>query len=281
MRISLVVGACLVAGFLISPSSTWSSKDSPLKSEELVARHIASLGTPEARAAIKNRLIEGSAEVNFRAFSYGQLHGVGSFASTDTMTRLSLRFGHIDYPGEDFVWDGKRVYLATQHPGQWSDLGRFLRDYDFILKDGLLGGTMNLSWCLLGWSDQRAKLQYEGLKKVEGRQLHQLRYISKKGPRDVTVFLYFEPETFRHVMSQYSIVMSPFAVSAAGQQDIRRRFQEEFGNFKEADGITLPQSYKLVMTYEGGRQTSLTDWTFETIRVLHNQELDPATFAVR
>lgn len=144
---------------------------------------------------------------------------------------------------------------------------------------------MTTAWCMLHGPAERAKLQYDGLKKVDGVQLHQVRYTSRRGAEDMRVFLYFEPETFRHVKSRCVLELRPFVTKdldqSAWQRDTYWRLQEDYGDFRVVDGVSVPHSYKLVLTYEGEKQASMTEWTVSLSRVQHNQTLDPAIFLVQ
>ena len=114
---------------------------------------------------------------------------------------------------------------------------------------------------------------------------------------DIT--LYFEPETFRHVMTIYKASVhagigstvpgqaSPGDLSggtdslSARQQQTRYRIEERFSDFKPYDGLTLPSHYDLRFTgeYSNGF-TKTVDWDVTAIRVLNNVTLDPKNFVV-
>jgi len=94
--------------------------------------------------------------------------------------------------------------------------------------------------------------------------------------------LYFDPETFRHVMTSYELTIRPTVVSEienARQQETRYRIEERFGDFKVVDGLTLPSHYDLRFTEElqNGFTKSL-EWDVTTTRVLNNVSLDPRNF---
>lgn len=52
-----------------------------------------------------------------------------------------MSFKHPEYPGEQFVHDGKSVGLGTRRPTQWSDLAKLVHQYDFLLTEGVLGAA--------------------------------------------------------------------------------------------------------------------------------------------
>ncbi|MGA2263499.1 MAG: hypothetical protein ABSH28_18945 [Acidobacteriota bacterium] len=171
-----------------------------------MAKHLGSIGTAEARASIKSRLASGTAEVVLRVGGQGTIFGKGQLLSEGRKLRLAFTFGSSDYPGEQIVFNGERVDAGQVRPGRRSSLSTFLYSYDVIAREGLLGGVLSTAWPLLDLDARQAKLDYSGLRKIEGRQLHEVKYKAKKNPGDLQVALYFDPETFRHVRTQYHMV---------------------------------------------------------------------------
>jgi hypothetical protein len=66
-----------------------------------------------------------------------------------------------------------------------SSFGEFVHSQDQIVREGLLGGSLTTAWALLNLDHNQPKLSYEGLKKVDGRQLHDLRYRCKRNDDDI------------------------------------------------------------------------------------------------
>jgi hypothetical protein len=258
------------------------AKEPKLKTEEVIEKHLASLGTPEARAAIKSRAATGAAQVTFLQGGHGQLPGKGALFSEGQKAVLVMNFSALDYPGDQLAFDGDKVSVGQIRPGQRSDLSNFIYTYDVILRDGLLGGTLSTAWPLLDLTARKARLDYTGLKKIDGKQLHEVRYRAKKGSGDLRISLYFDPESFRHVRTQYRLVI-PATMGArpelsAGQRDTIYTLIEKFEDFREVDGLTLPHTYKLDFTIEGER-TVLTQWTLDALQIQHNQQLNPKYFS--
>lgn len=275
-----------LAGSLLSLSMTnVVSKDTKLKPEELVVRHLDAIGSAEARSAVKTRSASGRAMATVRLGGQGKLSGPGSIFSEAGQIRVAMKFEVPDYPGEDLAFDGTRVSVGTVRPGQRTNLSSFVYHHDMMMKEGLLGGTLTTAWPLLDVGARQPKLTYTGLKKVEGRQLHQLKYRPRRGAGDLQVSLYFEPETFRHVLSQYRLVqpagMATTPAASAGQRDSFFTIVETFADFRQVDGLTLPRSYKLVYTIEAQNNTYLAEWTITDIETVHNSALDPGVFSVQ
>jgi hypothetical protein len=277
---------CIASTLLLAVLSlTASAKDEKLKPEEIVNKNLAAIGTQEARAAVKSRIVSGTADVVFRLGGHGQMQGKGNMLSEGQKTRISMIFGGLDYPGEHLAYDANKVTVGQVRPGERSALSSFVYLQTTLMKEGLLGGTLSTAWALLDNQGRQGRLDYNGLKKIEGKQLHEVKYRPKKGPGDLTIFLYFEPETFRHVRSQYRMLQPPpmatTPTESSSMRDTIYLLVEQFDDFKSFDGITLPQSYKISFTIEGMGRTFLADWLMKTGEVIHNQEIDPKYFVAQ
>ena len=260
---------------------------SPVKMEwdELVAQHLESIGSAEARAAVKTRAMKGSASVIFRLGNSGRLAGEGSILSSGRKIRIAMNFGHPAYPGEHHAFDGESLTVGIVKPNQRSNLSQFLYEHSFIVKEGLFGGTLTTGWCLLEVEQKKPKLNYKGLKRIEGTELHQLEYKARKGESFMRVNLYFQPDTFRHVMSKY-VYTIPAMMGGSPQESsqLRDRFlriTEEFDNFQPVDGLSLPHLYRLIFNYQGQSQTYLTEYEIEAGDIRHNITLDEQEFRVQ
>ncbi len=282
-RISFARLLCILSLPVVSFSLL--AKDAKLKAEDLVAKHLAAIGTAEARGAVQNRTGVGSAQMISRLGSTGQLSGKSNILSEGRKVRLGMSFGALDYPGDQIAFDGEKVSVGQRRPGERSELSKFIYAYDIIVREGLLGGTLTTAWPLLDLTARQAKLDYTGIKKIEGRQLHEVKYRAKKGGGDLQIALYFDPESFRHVRTQYRLVqpalMAGDIMQSAHQRDTIYTLVENFDDFKETDGLTLPQSYKLKFTIEGQDHTMMTDWNVAVSQVIQNQQIDPKYFSVQ
>jgi hypothetical protein len=268
-----------------SSAARLTAKEEKLKVEELVAKHLASIGTPEALAATRSRSIEGKAQVIFRVGGSGMLPGKGSIVSDGRKYFIGMEFGVVNYPAEEMAFNGDDVTVNFIKPGRRSNLGDFVHLHEMLLKEGLLGGSMTTAWPLLDLASRQSKLNYNGLKKIEGRSLHEVKYRAKKGGADLQTWLYFDPETFRHVLSRYRYTvpstMGSTPADSANQRETIYTLDEQFGNFATVDSLTLPHFYKLIMTVEGQNGSSLTEWNLQGERVSQNQPVEPGTFVVK
>ncbi len=261
------------------------AKDDKLKAEAVVAKHLASMGTPEARAAARGRVISGTAQVTFRLPKPGGLSGTGSVLSEGRRTSIGMVFSNPEYPSEPLVYDGNKVTVGQVRPGQRSPLSEFIYHFDVLMKEGLLGGAMTTAWALLDVPGRQPKLDYTGIKKYEGKQLHELKYRAKKGAGDLQISLYFEQETFRHLYTQIRLVqpagMGGTPMESAQKRDTFQTLVESFADFQTVDSLSLPQTYRLVQTIEAQSSTVLLEYQIEGKQILHNQTLDPKLFVVQ
>ena len=290
-----LTGFCSLLLLLSALAVPLPSQAQKMKPEELVARHVDSLGAAEARAAVKNRFVEGNVNLTVLVGGQGIMEGPAVLTSEGHNLKYIMRFDRPDYFGEEFIFDGQKSFTGMYRPGARSQLGSFVLSQDMILKEGLLGGTLSSAWALLDLSGHTPKLSYDGLKKVEGRQLHQLTYRARKGGGDLTTRLYFEPETFRHVYSVYTVeiaagigassaglgTLGPVATSAeessARQQVTRIKLEEYFSDFSTVNGLTLPATWKLKFTSESDRSMIL-EYLFRVSKIEDNARLPEGAF---
>jgi hypothetical protein len=244
---SLTLFAVLFA--LVSVSA---AKDE-LQVGDLVKQHLNSIGTDQARAAVKTRAAEGS--IQFRVLNGanpGTQEGKQVFISEGDKLVSLLKLPNPSYHGERFVSDGKKTVIAELKPGVFSNLGLFVHTHNEILTEGLWGGTLSTGWALAHLDEHAAKLKYQGLKKVEGRQLHRVDYAPKHS--DLQISLYFEPDTFRHVLTVYELTIKPqmglTERETSQQQATHYRLEERFADYKSTDNLTLPGKWTIQFTSE-------------------------------
>ncbi|MBZ5720307.1 MAG: hypothetical protein LAO03_07985 [Acidobacteriia bacterium] len=122
-----------------------------LKPEQVLARHLDSIGTREAREQVKSRMVEGATIYRFLsgADSFGGSRGIdckSEFASEGQKSRILLVIKADRYRGEHFMWNGNTVSVVATYR---SAFGEFLLSMDAPLREGLLGGVLNTAWPLL------------------------------------------------------------------------------------------------------------------------------------
>lgn len=275
-----VLVAALACAVLATP-------DGPkLKPEEVVAKHLDSIGTAEARAAIKSLLATGTATMKVIAGGAGEMQGFANLLSNEQQLQIHMPFKHPNYVGEFYQFDGKKYSDDQVNPNVRSRLGSFIHSQSQIVGEGLLGGTLTTAWALYDVPGRQAKLSYDGLKKVSGAELHQLTYRMKKGGGDLSVQIYFEPETFRHVRTVYRLsqraAQGPSETESARQQESRYYLEENFSNFSTVDGLTLPTRWKIQFssefTSQGVPQSSILEWDVVLQKIVNNSPVAKSEF---
>lgn len=261
-----------------------SASSGGLTADDLLAKHLAAIGAPEARAAVKTRVVQGSARYKILVGGGGEIAGQTGMVSEGRKLRFMMRFPQ-DYRGENFLWNGDVVRIAFSNASQSrSPFSGLVLSQDTILKEGLFGGTLSTAWALLDVPGRKPKLIYDGLKRVDGRELHRLSYIPKKNS-DLTIQLFFDPDTFRHVLTVYTLeignnVGRTVTESATLKAD-RTVLQERFADFTVMDGLTLPTHWTIQLSRElPDGSTTLSEWDLKE-EIQQNVTLDPKNFEAK
>jgi hypothetical protein len=287
--------------FLTSTQSS-PTQNKKLTSEELIARHLDSVGTAEARAKASSRIASGDSKFIARLGGSANVDGNAMMVSSGAKLRFGIRLPLNDYPGEDMAFDGAKAATGFLPQGRRSALSAFFNSQSLPLKEGLVGGTLSTAWPLLRLDQAQPKLDYRGLKKVDGRQLHELSYRPRKGSGDLKVSLYFDPETFRHVRTRYSFeIGATIGTRENPNQNAESYYSltEDFDDFRVFDGLTLPHKYRLQLSVQGNSAAAvinapatvqglpnnpaslLHDWTFMIKNIEHNQKIDDVVFVIK
>ncbi len=271
----------LSAIFLLLAIFAVSAFAQKLKPEEVIAKHLESIGTAEVRASVKNQMAVGDVLVTFVSQKNQTAEGRIVMVSEGTKNFLGMNLNAADYPLEKFSYDGKNAKVAYVRTNIRSVLGNFVKSNDLLLEESLLGGTLSTSWALANTVGGKAKISFDGLKKIDGKEAYMLTY-SPKGGGDVDIKLYFDKENFRHIRSEYkrtsSAAIGRTIDESARQSETRLKVTETFGDFKTETGLTLPHSYSLNYSTTGQNGTTEIEWKFALTQFMFNQSLDAKTF---
>ncbi len=258
------------------------AKGPEMEPEELVAKHLESIGDAQTREGVQSRSARGTGRFEVLVGGSGYLEGPASFLSQGNKFRFSIDFNHLNYNSERITFDGDECYVGNIAPGVRSHLGDFFYQYDDFVKEGLLGGVLSTAWPLADLAERRPKLDYRGLKKIDDQELLELRYRMRKGGGDFNINLYFDPETFRHIASIYKLrVSAPMGRTpqeSARQTETRLTLEEWFGDFQTRQDLDLPSRWTIRYTVESGQGTSMFKWESVFDRALHNMEINPQMF---
>jgi hypothetical protein len=278
----LLAVAIAVAGFA-GPSVP--AKDKP-KAEELVTKHLDALGTVEARAALKSLNVEGNLLTRFLKGGTGTAGGPFSMVSAGHKILMEAKFNTPTYPGESYAFDGEKKTIGYVVPGQRSQLEDFLNYNGEVLAEGLIGGTLSTAWPLYDWQTRNARLDLDGLKKVDGKELLRITYHPRHGTGDLKIYLFFDPETFRHVktiyteQSQAQMGSTPGLSSVGGGANLT--LEEDFGGFTTVNKLMLPTQWSIKYTQEGiGSGSSIVQFEMAIKRVQANPNVSGVAFRIQ
>ena len=255
-----------------------------LTADDVVARHLKSIGTPEDLAAAKTRIVVGTSLFTARSPGSGQNSGLSMLFSEGTKSVIAMTFANPNYPHEKFGYDGENLVISYTKPGLRSTLGDFIFRRTLIFKEGLMGGTLSTAWPLFNLSRDKARLEYGGTKKIDGRETYVLKYMPRKGS-DLKISLYFDGETFQHVRTEYAQSVAPQMgaspdASKEGQRELHYLLEEQFSDYKQEGKLTLPHTYKIKLTLEGSATTYVADWEMVFTKFSFNQPLQTGWFDV-
>lgn len=267
-------------------SRLFGQEHSPLSAEDVVARHLDAIAPATVRASTKSRAVQGTAVYRILVGGSGSVEGKSGMVSEDHKLRFMVKFQRSDYRGEQFIFNDGKFEIAFANDDQTrSPFADFVRTHEAILREGLFGGVLSMNWALLDVPGRKPKLTYEGLKKIEGQQLHEMRYQPRKSS-DLEIQLYFDPETFRHVRTVYTLSIGSNVgqdiTQSAKQRPERIRLEERFSNFKDVDGQRLPEHWNIQFTRElPSGSTTVTEWDLNEDQISNNIGLDPRNFEVK
>lgn len=277
--------AIVVAGLI---GSSVPASDKP-KLEELVAKHLDALGTNDARAALKALNVEGNSQAKFLRGGAGQAGGPFAMVSTGHKIIMQANYDIPTYPGEFYAFDGEKSTIGFITPGQRSQLEDFLHYNGEVVAEGLIGGTLSTAWPLYDWQTRKARIDVDGLKKVDGKELFRVTYHPRRGTGDLKIYLFFDPETFRHVKTIYAEQSQTQMAASANRSSLggvggggaNLTLEEDFGGFAKVNNLMLPTQWTLKYTQEGvGNGGSMVEFDMAIGKIQANPDVSGVTFQV-
>jgi len=251
--------------------------------EFLLGKHLDSIGTVDARNAVHSITIVGTAKATFYGRGGGVAEGISVLASKGDKYMVAMKFNTSDYPFEKMGYDGKDFSVGFVKPGLRSTLGSFLRTNEKTFQSGIMSGVLSTSWALLNFDPKQAKLKYAGMKKVDGKKLYAIEYNPKRGT-DLDMTLFFDPDTFHHVRTEYRRVIAARqganVDASAGQSETRYLFVESFDDFRNEGQLTLPHNYKISLEILTGNGTTSYEWQMVFSKFGFNPLIDDKDFNV-
>jgi hypothetical protein len=274
---------CSIAFFLAFASTdSWVSIHAQsLTANEILAKHLDSIGTKEKREFLKTLFAAGVSEFTSTAPAVkggGKAVVVSDPGNLFFVMSLNSR----EYPFEKVGAFKNKVSLPFINAGTRSLLGSFLNEHPSILLDSLFCGSMSLRW-ITDVADKKLKMKAAGMKKIDGKQTYAIEVLSsEQGSDDFKVRLYFDAQNFRHIRSEYRRDIKIGRI-VFGQQnqiaDAKLALTEEFSDFKEVDGLTFPHMYKLNFTSNSNSQMYENSWGIRVGAYYINQKLTDDFFS--
>lgn len=298
-RITVSLLLCFLMCFAVSATQTdlvYAGSEEKLAPEDLIARHIKSIGGDSVLSSLQSTAFTGEASVHFIQGMQGKIvNGKSTIVSQGHNLSIIMKYNDINYPGEYLSYDGKDVMVGFMRPGIKSPLGDFIFRFNGVMKKGFLGGIFSLSWPLLDIDADKAKLKYKKTK-VEDRELHQLEWpINILG--NIKIRMYFEPDTYHHVRTEYVVRIEEDVsvqredvyageVNNQGSTDMETPYSnlmrsdipesiytliEKFDDFKQVSGMTLPHKYTIDYELEGQGSSFVGQWVLQADNWIFNQ----------
>ncbi|MBD0371476.1 MAG: hypothetical protein ICV60_11610 [Pyrinomonadaceae bacterium] len=277
----------LAALFVVTLLSTTfvaaAAPDEKMKAEDVVAKHLAAIGAPEALAAVKSRVMVGNTTGRLKLTNtLIEINGPVQFASEGDKVLLAMIFNSSNYSYEKAGYDGKDLTVGVLESGRRSILSDFFFAHEAIFKQGLIGGVLSSAWPFLKADAKNLKLSYEGTKKVNDRPAHALKF---RNAGDLQVTIFFDAETFQHIRTEYRYnvpaQMGRTSTDSASQKESIYRLSEDFSDFKPENGLMLPHTYKLKLSRELPTITQTLDFEMKLTQFAFNQPVDAAQFNLK
>jgi len=255
--------------------------------EQLVAEHLKSIGDSATLADIKSITLIGTAEANFILGMSGNMTGTSMLISEGPKMATVMRFQDINYPGEYFAYNGKSVTVGHIKPGLKSPIADFVYRYNKVMKNGMLGGVFSAAWPLRDIKNNKPNMKVRKTK-VDGTDLYELEYSPKDRHGDMKIRIYFDPETYRHVRTEFKVRTTddvttgfdtPFE-AGGGVRDMAiaqvrgesyYTLVEKFDDFKKVGAMTMPHSYTLDYMIDGLNQSGfIAQWKINALEIGFN-----------
>jgi hypothetical protein len=278
----------LLLTFIFIFGSAVVSAQQKMTANDVVDKHLASIGPAEVIASIKSRVMVGTGKLEAKIGTSSFITGPGQLASQGDKVLYALIFNSPNYPYEKAAFDGKDISLGLPN-GNRTLLTDFLKAQGVILKDGLFTGALSTAWPLLDLKSKKgAKVEYAGTAKIDDRLCHKLKYSSGR-TGDLKTTLYFDAETFHHVRTTYEYTTEPrigrsSTDTRSSSRVERYSLTEEFSNFKIAGKLTLPMTYVIKSTNEqqivSTQGANALEWTFIVLQVYYDEPLEATMFKV-
>jgi outer membrane lipoprotein-sorting protein len=276
----LILFTGLLLAVVSSGPTCLAQETKKLTPDEVIASHLDSIASAEARSAFKSLVAQGTVEVTIRVGGGGKGKGGAVMASQGPMSLIGFIFGQ-DASNEKLAFNGQKLTLGVLRPGLRSPFSDFVLKNDVLFREGLLGGTLSTAWPFFDANERKGKLRSLGTKNLKDRKAYVLGY-EPRNSGNLDIKLYFDAETFQHLRTDYQQeFVAPTVTNpdkAARQKGTRFKITEEFSDFRREVSVTLPHTYKIQFTIETENHPLLQDWVVTLSQFVLNKTLDAKQF---
>ena len=253
-----------------------------LSAEQVIEKHLAAVGTPQARAAAENHLAAGVSGFASK-LPARKTEGKVVIVSQGNDLMLLVSLASKEYPFEKIGYFNGKTSLPYVSAGDRSPLGAFVNDHPSMLSDSLLTGAISKTWVFYKGGDLKGRIKSSGTKKIDGRKVYAIDFFPlSNASTEYTVKLFFDAETFDHVRTEYRHVIAPDMdkFGQLGRQaGTKLSVVEDFGNFKTTEGLRLPHLYNIHYQTDSNRGVYEWDWVFNIANYYFHQKLEPGFFS--
>jgi hypothetical protein len=258
-----------------------------MPAEEIIAKHVESIGKSDLVASSKKRMAVGSSE--FKMSVEAKLATGRAILAADGSNNMVVfsTFNMLDYQKERIGVFGDKIDVPFIVPGRRSGLGTFLVTYDKFLNDRIFGGCVFSTWLFLGPDSRRGKFETEGKKKIGDHEAWVINYTPRGGLKNGSyIKLYFDTETYHHLRTVYRQKETEGGFSETGGMQAGAgggvfskntsgswgnemanngaTLTEDFEDIRndEKVGLTLPHKYTIYLEADSSGGTRKLKWTF-------------------
>lgn len=248
-----------------------------MTAEEIVAKHLESIGSQEKRSQVKNRFVPAALKFEQKVPPIAG-GGKALLVSDSENLWFNAKLNSNEYPHEKIGYFSGKISQPWVTAGTRSPLGAYLADHPKIIEDGLLMGTISALWAL---ESPKGRIQYDGKKKIDGKESYVLAYFPKNGGSEFSIKLFFDAQNFQHLRTEYrrSISQKDQAFKTMGTRGGAYYVMNEyFSEYKDESGLTLPHNYKITYLTNTDAGTAEYAWTLAIGEYHFNQKLAPDFF---
>ena len=251
--LNLVLLVIAVAAICVAGSPAWAADEVELS--KLVEEHRDNFAPDPVLKMLESRTIEGLGAMKILDGGTGLVQGTAKVYSDASEFVLQFEFKSTSYPRDGVTVKGEEVIPEQISAGDYGYLADFLYNNRTLARSDLIGSVLSAEWPFLK-EELPEGFEYEGIEKIDGKELHEIKF--EVSPY-INSFLYFDPETFRHVRSVHRV--------APANGDVV--LTEEFMDFQRVENMELPTLWAMVLEYRPtGKRT--VRWELGLRRVAHN-----------